>query len=185
MRVALDIGHQLIGDRGAVSARGLSENQYWTDNIRTIVDALASQGQATAVKIFRRDDYGNSVSRECEAINKWGAGLAVSLHLNSADSPTATGHEAIHYPGSKQGIILARLINEQVASLNILRNRGIKEPYEGRGNTWLSKTICPAIILEAGFLSNPSDEDILLYYAARISSAIAAGITQYISACAC
>lgn len=181
MKIALDIGHQLKGDRGAVSQDGLSENAYWTDHYPKIVNALQTYLPKAEVRVFRRDNYGNSVSRECAAINAWGADIAVSLHLNSADSPTATGHEVIHYPGSKQGIILAHLINKQIASLNILRNRGVKGPYEGRGNTWLSKTRCPAIILEAGFLSHGGDLHILRKYNGGISRAIARGIITYLA----
>lgn len=181
MKIALDIGHQLTGDRGAVSADGLSENAYWTEHHLYIVAELTRIREATELKIFRRDDYGNSVAKECAAINEWGADLAISLHLNSSDNPSANGQEIIHYPGSSRGKALAATLNKRIDYLQLLTNRGIKPPYNGRGNTWLSKTKCPAVILELGFLSHAGDLHILRKYGPDLSRAIAHGIIYYLA----
>lgn len=178
MKIALDIGHQFTGDRGAVSKDGLSENAYWTEHYPKIVNALRNYLPTAQIRVFRRDNYGNSVSKECAAINAWGADVAVSLHLNSA-SETATGHEVLYFPGSEKGKDLAGQINICLHNLKILKDRGRKTPFEGRGNTWLSKTSCPAVIVEAAFLSNPNDVKILRTYADDICVAIAQGISYH------
>lgn len=177
MKIALDIGHCSTGDEGAVSACGLSEHAYWALHVRAIKKNL--EGQGHTVRIFRREDYGRLVSRECVAINEWGAHVAVSLHLNSSDNKSARGHEVIHHPGSKNGIRLATMINLEMANVRYTLDRGIKPPFQNRGNAYLSGCKAPAVIIEAGFLSSPTDTVVLKSHAAQITDAIAKGIHSY------
>lgn len=86
MKVALDIGHCSTGDQGAVSRDGLAEHPFWAQYTPAITKELQKMGHQ--VRVFRREDYSRSIKNECVAINAWGADVAVSLHLNSADSPT-------------------------------------------------------------------------------------------------
>ena len=89
MKVALDIGHCSTGDQGAVSRDGLAEHPFWAQYTPAITKELQKMGHQ--VRVFRREDYSRSIKNECVAINAWGADVAVSLHLNSADSPACKG----------------------------------------------------------------------------------------------
>lgn len=177
MKIALDIGHTSGRDQGAVSLCGLTEHMYWKRHVHIIKKIL--EQHFFNVNIYRREDYGDSISAECRAVNTWGANAAVSLHLNSSDNITATGHEVIHYGGSRNGASLARSINEQLNFIPELRDRNIRTPFSGRGNTWLTVTKCPAVIVEAGFLSNPDDVKILKEKGFEIASFIATGVIDY------
>lgn len=179
MKIAIDIGHCSTGDRGAVSACGLSEHAYWAANAGQIKKALEKLRHS--VKIFRREDYNRLVSRECQAINEWEADIAVSLHLNSSDNTGACGHEVIHHPASKRGARLASCINGKLAAIGYTADRGTKPPFQNRGNAYLSNCHAPAVIIEAGFLSSAQDTAALKENAVRISLAIAEGIDTFIN----
>lgn len=176
MKIALDIGHQSRGDQGAVSACGLSEHEYWAERASFLKKEWELLGHT--VRIFRREDFGGIIP-ECRAVNDWGAELAVSLHLNSSDNGNAGGHEVIHYPGSRKGKELAQFINGELNGTSGLKDRGIKAPYQGRGNTFLQKIKTPAVIVEAGFLSNPADVNTLKVCAAQIAVQIVRGVHKY------
>lgn len=177
MKIAIDIGHCSTGDRGAVSACGLSEHDYWAKHAGIIGKALRARSHR--VKIFRREDHNRLIARECDAINDWDADIVVSLHLNSADTPSAHGHEIIHHPGSHEGSTLAAAINTSLCALGYTADRGIKIPMENRGNAFLARCYAPAVIIEAGFLSNPGDVAALTHKAPDIAKAIAEGIHRY------
>lgn len=178
MKIALDIGHTSGRDQGAVSSCGLTEHMYWKSHIHIIKDILEQHG--FQANIYRREDHSGSVSAECRAINTWGANAAISLHLNSSDNTKATGHEVIYHGGSRNGAALARSINDQLNFISELRDRNIRTPFSGRGNTWLTATKCPAVIVEAGFLSNPDDVKILKERGSEIASLIATGIINFL-----
>lgn len=178
MKIAIDIGHTSGRDQGAVSACGLSEHVYWSGLAHIIIYELEKAGHQA--KIYRREDHGGSVSAECRAINSWNADIAVSLHLNSSDNTKAGGHEVIYHGNSGKGKSLAGTINESLNDVSGLKDRKIRTPFAGRGDTWLSATKCPAVIVEAGFLSNPEDVSILKSSGHQIASLVARGIGEYI-----
>lgn len=177
MKIAIDIGHTSGRDQGAVSACGLSEHTYWSSLVHVIKEELEQLGHT--VGIYRREDHGVSVAAECRAVNAWDPAAAVSLHLNSSDDPKAGGHEVIYHKGSRRGKILAEEINSRLYQVPGLRHRRIRTPFNGRGDTWLSHTRCPAVIVEAGFLSNTKDVAVLRKEGELISLLIAQGIHHF------
>lgn len=176
MRVAIDIGHTSGRDQGAVSADGLSEHAFWASVADDLVLRLRSFGHV--VQVFRREDYAGSVSSECRAINLFNGDVAVSLHLNSADNLSAGGHEVVHHDGSAKGKSLAEHLDKALDSLP-LRDRNTRTPYKGRGDTFLSKTTMPAVILEAAFLSNATDVGFLRAHKDELVKAVAEGIDHF------
>ena len=182
MKIALDIGHCSTGDRGAVSRDGLAEHDFWKEHAPTIVKMLERLGHQ--VRIFRREDYSRRVANECIAINAWGADVAVSLHLNDSNNPTCKGgHEMIHYDGSRKGKALAKAIDAQFDLIAQLADRNTRTPYKGRGETFLSKTACPAVIVEAAFLSVAGDVNYLRTKGEVLAAAVAHGIHAWSVTC--
>lgn len=178
MKIAIDIGHKSWGDKGATSPCGIAEHPYWASHVAIISDSLIARGHA--VKIYRREDYGDSITKECQAINRWGADVAISLHLNSADSPSCQGgHEVVHYDGSICGERLARCIDAQFDAFEDLSDRNIRTPWDGRGDTFLRATKMPAVIVEPAFLSVKSDVAILKTRGDDIAESIARGVHAY------
>ena len=179
LKIAIDIGHQSYGDEGAVSSCGLSEHDFWSGTpLQTLKKELERLGHT--LKVFRRQDHGGSVLAECKAINGWGADIALSLHLNSSDSPTCKGgHEIVYHARSTKGKALALSLDAQFDLIEGLADRNIRTPYKGRGDTFLSETVCPAVIVEGVFLSVDSDVALLRERGEDLALAVARGAHAY------
>ncbi|NTU51865.1 MAG: N-acetylmuramoyl-L-alanine amidase [Candidatus Aminicenantes bacterium] len=80
----------------------------------------------------------------------------------------------------KQSSRLAELVQEELDAMLGTRNRGIKQaPFKV-----LTGVACPAILVEAAFISNPDEEQKLASAAfqARVAEAIYRGLVRYIRA---
>ncbi|HSA95475.1 MAG TPA: N-acetylmuramoyl-L-alanine amidase, partial [Acidobacteriota bacterium] len=77
----------------------------------------------------------------------------------------------------KQSSRLAELVQEELDGMLGTRNRGIKQaPFKV-----LTGVACPAILVEAAFISNPDEEQKLASdaFQARIAEAIYTGLVRY------
>ena len=90
-------------------------------------------------------------------INTFNPELIISFHCNDSENDTATGTEAIYYPGSVKGKELATIVSKNVSEALGLKNRGAKEPWQGRGSGLLSRTKAPCVISEGFFIDNDTD----------------------------
>ena len=78
----------------------------------------------------------------------------------------------------KRSSRLAELVQEELDAMLGTRNRGIKQaPFKV-----LTGVACPAILVEAAFISNPDEEQKLASAAfqARVAEAIYRGLARYI-----
>lgn len=93
--------------------------------------------------------------------------VAIEIHFNSAKTNVAkegepenlqhigTGCETLYYPGSKNGEILAGMVHKALTPF--FKDRGIREGYyrmqkKFGPDFFLTKTICPATIIEPDFI---------------------------------
>lgn len=130
------------------------------------------------VVMTRNKDEYVPLGRRAQFANLEQANVFVSVHCNAFKDPQAHGIETLHFPGSIQGIKLAKLVQAEMVEATGLRDRGIKP----RGDlTVLSRTNMPAILVEAGFISNPGEEKLLRKRAfwARVADGVADGIHKY------
>ena len=112
-------------------------------------------------------------------INSQNPDLVISLHCNSSDNLTATGTEAIHFPDSKNGIRFATILSKNVSEALGIRNRGAKEPYQGRGDGLLRRLKAPAVISEPFFININSDLKLGLERKNEYVQAIVKSINEY------
>lgn len=93
-------------------------------------------------------------------LNDKGVDAVIELHFNAAAYHLASGTETIYY--TKISKEFAQYIqNSMLESLN-LRDRGIKLPVNGRGQSNLSQlSNIPTIIIEPGFGSNEKDSKVM------------------------
>ena len=119
-----------------------------------------------------------SLSGICEAANKWGADLFVSIHCN-AFNETAHGVETLTYPTDDEGHALAECIQQQILdTFEELTDRGVKD----RDNlAVLNGTDMPAVLVEMAFIDNTSDAILLRDNQDDFARAIARGVTDYLS----
>lgn len=184
--IALCVGHsrRLKHGRpegGAATHDGSITEWAWNQLLATEVAAELRRCHGISAVVI--DDYG---PRGYSAAMRWLAAhlrslgtirAAVELHFNSA-TPTATGHEWLHFPGSSGGQRLARQLHLAMARhFPTLRARGLKPTGPGaRGHEFLRLTHCPAVIAEPFFGSNPVDFALVSHRTAALISALAEGI---------
>ena len=147
------------------------------------------------VLLSRELDITLSLEDRTNKANAWGADFLVSIHTNAA-SPEAKGVETWHSKNgewgtrfSDQAKRVAGAIQAELVAVTGLRDRGIKtrlvdnpgSPIHGLDYyAVIRKAKCPAIIIEAGFHTNPQEEALLKTseFRQKVAEAIAAGIRR-------
>lgn len=174
MKISIDPGHSGPYEPGAC-VEGVTEAQVVLAIAERTGCILKKSGHE--VLLTRIGDIkDDSLLWRAEVANLWGASLFVSLHANSFPDPAAHGTEVWHYPGSTEGIRLARSIQHKIVRRLHTSDRGIKPG----GFTVLSATDCPAVLIETAFLSNPVDRILLTspQFQEQFAVAIAEGIEE-------
>lgn len=172
-KVCIIIGHG-GSDPGAVSQdKKTTELGYNTEIAEKLAKALEEQGYENFIH-----NRGYARIENTSYINSQNPDLVISLHCNSS-GPNSTGTEAIHYPDSKNGIKFATILSKNVSETLGIRNRGAKEPYQGRGDGLLRRLKAPAVISEPFFISNNEDLKIGLEKKDKYIRAIVKSIDEY------
>ena len=100
--------------------------------------------------------------------------IFVSIHYNA--SPRSSAHGIETYSESNRGAVLAARIQQEIIDRVSTENRGIRsaEYYV------LRKCRLPAVLVECGFLTNPTEAQLALTtaYREQIAEQIAAGIIE-------
>nr|DAR63266.1 MAG TPA: Cell wall hydrolase autolysin [Caudoviricetes sp.] len=173
-KICIIIGHG-GSDTGAVSQdRKVTELAYNTEIAEKLAKVLEEQGYENFIH-----NRGYARIENTTFINSQNPDLVISLHCNSSDNLTATGTEAIHFPNSKNGIRFATILSKNVSEALGVRNRGAKEPYQGRGDGLLRRLKAPAVISEPFFININSDLKLGLERKNEYIEAILKSINEY------
>ena len=119
----------------------------------------------------------SSLTTRVADANLWGADIFLSLHTNASLNESATGSEALIYSRSS-GVALG-LAEDILDELNLatgLRNRGV---IERPGLYVLRRTNMPAVLVEMGFITNPTDAELMAYSPELFARGIYRGILKY------
>lgn len=170
MLIAGNAGHYPGKDPGCLGSR-ITEAELTKDYVTVINKYLNMAGVDT---VFIQED---SLSLICAIANDNDADLFYSVHFNAANSK-ASGTETFYCNGSKNGKIFAECVQKQLIDTLGLIDRGVKTD----GKYVTRNTNMTAILVEVGFLDNPSDEQVLLSRKDEACRAIARGITDAINA---
>lgn len=142
-----------------------------------------------AIVVTRRRGQTLSLSDRAKFANIYDPNTTVfvSLHRNASNNKKARGMWIIYDDATttEKGIELARCVQEELREQEFLCDVVVPDgtPYvDGRQLTVLSKTKCPAILIEAGFITNEADNLEFDTDAEAMPKAIAAGIMRYIEA---
>lgn len=149
--IAVVVGHGPTRDKGAWSQNGAIHELGFNRMVAESMDR-ACPGSFQVEIVHRLVERRPPVA----TVNALRPVAAVELHANSA-TPQATGTEMIHFPGSSKGKFLAGCLQRRVVEGLGLPDRGTKTPWQGRGMGFLRGTICPAVVAEPFFISNPDD----------------------------
>ncbi len=137
------------GDPGAL---GLGHKEH--DLVKPIVNAMALRLLQCGVEVHRHPgvrDIPQRIRLQAQMANDLNADLAVQVHLNAFTGSTANGSEVwIFAPGERREAYADKLAR---SLKDYFFNRGVKN----KQFTFLQATKMPAVIVEAGFITNPED----------------------------
>jgi N-acetylmuramoyl-L-alanine amidase len=167
--VVIDAGHGGY-DRGGVPGQRVAEKTMNLDVAQRVRALLQASGYRTVMT--RDSDVFVPLGTRVAIANSYRNGIFVCIHFNSARRSGANGIETYFY--SRESLTLASAIHYRVAGAVPSANRGVRR----RGYYVLRKTRIPAVLVECGFLTNPSEARNVQNsaYRQKLAEQIAAGV---------
>ena len=128
------------------------------------------------VTMTRRSDTFVSLTDRAIIANRYKNAVFVSIHFNAHTSTRYHGVESYYY--GTEGSKLAAHIHLRLLSRLKLRNRHTRERKD---LAVLRRTLCPAVLIECGYISNPTERQrcVTSSYQYNCARAIADGIMAY------
>jgi N-acetylmuramoyl-L-alanine amidase len=169
--VVIDAGHG-GHDRGGVPGQRISEKDKTLDVAQRLKRVLQAQGYR--VIMTRDSDVFIPLGTRVAIANAYRGATFISIHFNCASRTGANGIETYYFRGDSAG--LAQSIHRNVVSGAPSENRGIRR----RGFYVLRKTAIPSVLVECGFLTNPTEGSLALNanYRQKLAEQIARGIQR-------
>lgn len=167
--VVIDAGHGGY-DRGGIPGQAVSEKEMTLDVAQRLKSVLAANGYR--VVMTRDSDVFVPLGTRVAIANSYPNAIFVSIHFNSAKRSGAGGIETYFY--NRESLPLASAIHYYVAGGAPSSNRNVRR----RGYFVLRKTTVPAVLVECGFLTNPTEAAYAqtASYRQKLAEEIAAGV---------
>lgn len=184
--VVLDAGHGGI-DSGAHDGHGVYEKDIVLDVVLRMRDYLEKRGlvveltretdqDVSGFAKYRKGRHRQDLINRVQIMNR--GKVAVSIHVNALNDPSAHGAVVFYAKGSEKGKLLAQYILAELAKVQDL-NHSFVVP---RQNIYvLRNTAVPTVLVELGFISNPKDKERLTKesYRQTLAEAVSQGIIKY------
>ena len=187
--VVIDVGHGGF-DPGKVSADNLLEKDINLAIALRLKDYL--EAQDCLVYLTREEDCslcdpGASNKKQSDMRNRvafieeYHPELMSSIHQNSFPSKKEHGAQTFYYHSSDNSQQLAECI--QTALVDTADPENTRQHKSNDSYYILKNVSCPAVIVECGFLSNPTESALLNtdIYQDRIAYAISKGVRTYLN----
>jgi N-acetylmuramoyl-L-alanine amidase len=167
--VVIDAGHGGF-DRGGIPGQRVAEKTAALDVAQRLHRVLEASGYR--VVMTRDSDVFVPLGTRVAIANSYRNAIFVCVHFNSARRSGANGIETYFY--SRDSLALASAIHYNVVRSAASSNRGVRR----RGYFVLRRTRIPAVLVECGFLTNPTEARNVQNsaYRQRLADAIAAGV---------
>ncbi len=189
MRIVLDAGHGGVDGGVAGRATGVKESDLNLAIAMEAKRALEDMGfEITLTRRTKSGLYGTTakgfkkrdMQRRKEIIERVDPALVVSVHQNFYPSKATRGAQVFYLQGSQGS---KRLAEGMQSRLNALyAEQGVSARKIMKGEYFILQcTAAPSIIVECGFLSNESDEALLVStsWQKRFGEQIATGVLGY------
>jgi N-acetylmuramoyl-L-alanine amidase len=169
--VVIDAGHGGY-DRGGVPGQRISEKDKTLDVAQRLQRILVANGYR--VIMTRDSDVFVTLGARVATANAYRNAVFVSIHFNCASRAGANGIETYYFRSDSAS--LAASIHRNVVSSAPSENRGIRR----RGFYVLRRTAIPSVLVECGFLTNPTEGGLAQTddYRQRLAEHIARGIRR-------
>lgn len=175
--IVIDAGHG--GKDPGAASNGAVEKEI-TLKVATVVKNKLEAAGAKVIMTRTGDTYPTLEERVQIALNNY-AEVFVSIHVNSASNPSASGTETYYSVAGNVNIeedeTLAKAINNQIVKNANMKDRGIKkQDYYVIRNMYL-----PSVLVELGFITNDEDRAKLTdsEYIEIFGDSIYKGILEY------
>ena len=167
--VVIDAGHG-GHDRGGIPGQRIAEKDMTLDVAQRLRNVLAANGYR--VVMTRDSDVFVPLATRVAIANSYRNGIFVCVHFNATNRMGAGGIETYFY--GRDSLALASAVHYYVAGGAPSANRGVRR----RGYYVLRKTNVPAVLVECGFLTNPTEGAYAqtASYRQKLAEEIAAGV---------
>ncbi|MDQ0491936.1 N-acetylmuramoyl-L-alanine amidase [Paenibacillus brasilensis] len=174
--VVIDPGHG-GKDPGAASVTGRREKEF-TLAVALKVQQLLQNDPAIQVIMTRNGDTYPTLDERPQLANDQQASVFVSIHGNSmpaSNNGKANGSET--YYARQESLSLATLMHKHLVAATGFKDNGIKVA----NHVVTRKSQMPAVLLECGYLSNPSNEAAMFTEEKQdmIAQGIVGGLKEY------
>ena len=170
-KVIIDAGH------GGVEPGAVYEGRKEKDDTLQLAFDLgnALERRGVQVEYTRVNDVYDSPYEKAAIANRSDADFFVSIHRNAMPIPgSASGVESLVYAADGTAGLLAENINGELEVIG-WKNLGVRERP---GLVVLRQSRMPAVLVEAGFIDNPVDNQFFDRNQAATADAIAEGIVK-------
>jgi N-acetylmuramoyl-L-alanine amidase len=167
--VVIDAGHG-GHDRGGIPGQRVAEKDMTLDVALRLRNVLSASGYR--VVMTRSSDVFVPLAGRVAIANSYRNAIFVCIHFNATGRRGASGIETYFY--SRDSLPLASAIHYYVTGGAPSANRGVRR----RGYYVLRKTSIPAVLVECGFLTNPTEAAYAqtASYRQKLAEEIAAGV---------
>ncbi len=167
--VVIDAGHG-GHDRGGIPGQRVAEKAMTLDVAQRLRNVLETSGYH--VVMTRDSDVFVPLGTRVAIANSYRNAIFVCVHFNATNRMGASGIETYFY--SRDSLPLASAIHHFVVRGAPSANRGVRR----RGYYVLRKTNIPAVLVECGFLTNPTEAAYAqtASYRQKLAEEIAAGV---------
>jgi N-acetylmuramoyl-L-alanine amidase len=167
--VVIDAGHG-GHDRGGIPGQRIAEKDMTLDVAQRLRNILAASGYR--VVMTRDSDVFVPLGTRVAIANSYRNAIFVCIHFNATKRAGAGGIETYFY--SRDSLPLASAIHYYVVGGAPSANRGVRR----RGYYVLRRTNIPAVLVECGFLTNPTEAAYAqsASYRQKLAEEIAAGV---------
>ncbi len=183
IKIYIDQGHNPKNPNAGAEGNGLREQDI-VYPIGVELAALLNANPEFEARLSRPTPTTQLGSTNSESLrlrvsdaNSWGADYFISLHTNAA-LPSANGVEGFAYSRPSRAFELGEDILDSLSEVTGLRNRGMQV----RTNLYvLRKTAMPAVLIELGFITNPTEAALMRDNPSLFARGIYDGILDYFS----
>lgn len=151
----------------------LEQNDIHVVMTRTEDEGLYSESDSNK----KRTDLNNRI----KIVNSSDAIFAVSIHQNSFGQGSVKGAQVFYHTQSEQGRVLATTLQEQIKET--IKDGNHRKAKSNTSYYMLKHTSCPLVIVECGYLSNPTEAELLTKedYQDKMAWAIHLGIMKHLN----
>ena len=182
IKIFIDQGHNPSIINAGASAGDVQEADI-TFTVGTFLAELLNNDERFEARVSRANAdsvLGTTIRESLQArvdmANEWNADYFISIHANANTSPNIQGAEVYLYQNNEESEVLAQNILDGLSEVTSVKDNGIRF---NPSLYVLRNTKMPALLVELGYLTNPSDLEKLKNNPKAFSQGIYIGISAY------